>query len=337
MPPAPEGTPLTLSQQFAETHGLQRPAYDEGFVAEVGTPEEVITRQGEAEKTSMAKSAKRRAEEEDVRLERIYDIAASKSGPAWTKQVAALTAAAEAKDKQDKEDSYLRDMAEETRAQIAGSEKYQEAYDRAAYWADQGRRGSIFDLAVPGSRGAMSELPSGSPMFSSQFTPKPSAAGITRRTAVVASAVDKQPELAEYSGTLASLRGRAKMLEPAYDMPKPGSDMTTTPVPALMETPTQTISRERAEGIDTDSLDLQEAYGPGSAYGQAIAQTQDVANRKTQGEWAGSVIRNNRLNEDRKTPQPTPPRPARGPQIPLNNPTLGQQFLPVYNPSSPGT
>jgi hypothetical protein len=41
MPPAPEGTPMTLGQQFAQEHGLPRPAYDEGFAAEVGTPEEV--------------------------------------------------------------------------------------------------------------------------------------------------------------------------------------------------------------------------------------------------------------------------------------------------------
>jgi hypothetical protein len=43
MPPAPEGTPMTLGQQFAQEQGLPRPAYDEGFAAEVGTPEEVRT------------------------------------------------------------------------------------------------------------------------------------------------------------------------------------------------------------------------------------------------------------------------------------------------------
>jgi hypothetical protein len=43
MPPAPEGTPMTLGQQFAQEHGLPRPVYEEGFAAEVGTPEEVRT------------------------------------------------------------------------------------------------------------------------------------------------------------------------------------------------------------------------------------------------------------------------------------------------------
>lgn len=320
-PDAPEGTPLTLGQQFVKEHGLQGVEYDPAVEAEFGTPEDVKAKIATEDASAAATSAAQREAQESVRLDTAYENAARRRGAGWTAEVASRETAATALDKQNKEAAYQADMAGEARAQVEGNDRYQEAIDRAGALARAGA--SPFDLAVPGSRGAKDVMPARTWAGSDQFLDAPTKAGTVNRLGYI-QGINK-PTTDEFSGTLSSLRNRAKVLSPGYETPKAGSATLVEYTPALMETPNQTIARERAEGVDTDSLDLQEAYGMGGAYGQAIAQTQDTLNRAKRGEWATATMRNNRLNRSRKTEQPTPTLET-GPQIPLNNPNMGPQF-----------